>query len=155
MIRAMTLNDVPFYNEIRNECKDFLHDSSFYTIEESYNWFETNNPKFFIYEIDGNKIGYFRTSNWTNEGCYIGLDIHKKFRGKKLAFKAYQDFFVFLKNKIGKRSFYEFYLEVLSFNKVAINLYKKLGFTELSKTPTGKNGEPIYNIKMKLILENE
>ena len=151
----MVLDDVSFYNEIRNECKDFLHDSSFYTIDESYNWFKTNKPRFFIYEINGEKIGYFRTSNWSNSGCYVGLDIHKKFRGKKLAFKAYQDFFAFLKNKIGERNFYEFYLEVLSLNKVAINLYNKLGFTEISKKPFRKNNGLTYNIKMKLTLKNE
>ena len=148
MIRKMTVEDVSFFNEVRNDCRKALHDPSYYSLEESLSWFKKNQPRFFIYELKGEKIGYFRTSNWMPNGCYVGLDIHKKFRGKKMAVPAYNDFFNYLKKEIGKRNFYEFFLEVLSHNKIAISLYKKLGFQEISERGS-------TNKKMKLILNNE
>jgi RimJ/RimL family protein N-acetyltransferase len=125
MIRLIKKEDVKFINEVRNECREWLHDSSFYTYEEALDWFEKNKDLFFIYELEGKRIGYFRTSNWKDDSCYIGMDIHKDFRGKKLSVPAFKEFMKLLNRdyNIGK-----FKLEVLTSNDRARSLYKKLGF---------------------------
>lgn len=128
-IRRLEHSDIPFYNCVRNECAQFLHDPTTYTLPEAYEWYKTNQDPFFIYEIDNEMIGYFRTSNWKNHSCYVGMDIHKDYRGKKLAFDAYKLLFEYL----GKNFYVDrFYLEVLETNTRALNLYKKLGFEQIN-----------------------
>lgn len=138
-LRVLEHRDVPFYNCVRNECSKFLHDPSTYTLPEAYDWFKSNTSPFFIYEYNNEMVGYFRTSNWTTDSCYVGMDIHKDYRGKKLAYDAYIMLFSFLRNHHNLKCFY---LEVLSNNIRALNLYKKLGFISINKK---KN-----NIKMQL-----
>ena len=82
-IRLLNINDIPFFNTVRNECHTYLHNPNTFTLQESYSWFKENNNPFFIYQIDSKPIGYFRTSNWTEVSCYIGMDIHKDYRGQK------------------------------------------------------------------------
>ena len=131
-IRPLNKKDVGFYNEVRNECRQFLHDDSQFSYEQSSNWFESKGDKdpFFIYEINDKPIGYFRTSNWQNGSCYIGMDIHKDYRGKKLAVAAYQKFMDFLNKEY---QIEKFELEVLRDNERAFCLYKKLGFKQVSE----------------------
>ena len=68
-----------------------------------------------------------------------------------MAVPAYNDFFNYLKKEIGKRNFYEFFLEVLSHNKIAISLYKKLGFQEIPDAPQchGLSGSLSIHSKVK------
>lgn len=129
----MTKDDISFFNEVRNECSSFLHDTRTYTLEEAYAWFEKNSliSPFFIYEQDGEKIGYFRTSNWTKNSCYLGMDIHKNFRGRGYAKEAYGEFFSFIRKNHSNIN--KFILEVIESNNVAYNLYKKLGFVEVGR----------------------
>jgi len=135
-IRKLEIKDVPFYNCVRNECAQFLHDPTIYTLPEAYKWYKTNQNPFFIYEINNEMIGYFRTSKWENHSCYVGMDIHKDYRGKKLSFNAYQLLFNYL-----DKNFYvnKFYLEVLETNTRALNLYKKLGFKQINSYFTKHN----------------
>ena len=131
-IRPLNKKDIGFYNEVRNECRQFLHDDSQFSYEQSLNWFESKGDKdpFFIYEINDKPIGYFRTSNWQNGSCYIGMDIHKDYRGKKLAVAAYRKFMDFLNKEYHIE---KFELEVLRDNERAFCLYKKLGFKQVSE----------------------
>ena len=133
MIKKMTEKDVPFFNEVRNECSMYLHDKSTHTLNEAYNWFLSKGKKnpFFIYELNGKKIGYFRTSNWTQNSCYIGMDIHRDFRGNGLATEAYNQFIDYIKTNYSNIKI--IMLEVLQSNKRAFNLYKKLGFLEINR----------------------
>ena len=62
-IRKLTVTDIPFFNTVRNECHQMLHNPQTYTLQESYKWFENNNNPFFIYQLENKPIGYFRTSN--------------------------------------------------------------------------------------------
>ena len=39
-IREMKLEDIPFFVEVRNDCRSYLSDDSEYTLEESKDWFE-------------------------------------------------------------------------------------------------------------------
>ena len=128
MVRLMEKKDVPFLNTVRNECSKYLHDKSTHTLDEAYNWCEKEKRLYFIYEIDGRSIGYFRTSDWNDNSCYIGMDIHKDYRGKKLAVKAYGEMMEHLVNNYNVTMFK---LEVLGSNVRAQKLYEKLGFEQV------------------------
>jgi diamine N-acetyltransferase len=85
------------------------------------------NHDFWIIFKNELRVGYFRLSNYysENKNIYIGADISEEFSGKGIATESYKKFipFVFEKYNLNKIS-----LEVLSTNKRAIHLYKKLGF---------------------------
>ena len=133
MVRLMKRQDIPFFNGVRNECSKFLHDNSTHTLSEAKKWFIAKGDKdpFFIYELGGELIGYFRTSNWGDDNCYIGMDMHKDYRGKKLAIDAYHEFMQYLTENY---NIMIFKLEVLRYtNYRAYNLYKKLGFKEIDR----------------------
>lgn len=122
--------NVPFLNSVRNECAEkYLHDSRTFSIQDSYKWFETTNTEYYLILYNDVSIGYFRLSNYSdvNKNIYIGADLHKDWRGKGLAYESYCKFipFIFETYNLNKIT-----LEVLSSNSVAINLYKKLGFTQ-------------------------
>jgi RimJ/RimL family protein N-acetyltransferase len=127
-IRKLIKDDVCFLNSVRNECAEkYLHDSRTFSIQDSYKWFETTNPDYYLILYNDISIGYFRLSNHSivNKNIYIGADLHKDWRGKGLAYESYCKFipFIFEKYDLNKIT-----LEVLSTNLVAKNLYKKLGF---------------------------
>ena len=93
-IRKMEISDLEFFNRVRNECVQYLHDRNKYSLDETISWFKTKKPEYFILENNNEKIGYFRTTEENGE-YFIGLDIDEKFRGKKLAVPAYE---IFIKN---------------------------------------------------------
>lgn len=120
--------DLSFLNEVRNDCAElYLHDSRKFSLEETYNWYNITRPDYYIIKMNEIRIGYFRLSNYSivNKNLYIGMDLHKNWRGKGFGYQCYCKFipFVFEKYDLNKIS-----LEVLSTNYVAKNLYKKLGF---------------------------
>jgi len=131
MVRLMTKQDVPFYNCVRNECCIYLHDATTYTLPQAYSWFSSNKNPFFIYEVNDEIVGYFRTSKWTDTTCYIGMDIHKDYRGQKLATPAYNEMIDYIIANYTHINILN--LEVLLHNTRAHNLYKKLGFKEVSR----------------------
>lgn len=140
--KQITKEDLCFFNEVRNECAlEYLHDSRIFSYDEVLNWFEKTNPNYYLVFYENNKIGYFRLSNYSsiNKTVYIGMDLHKNWRGKKLAYNAYKQFIPKIVQELNLR---KIYLEVLSTNTVAKNLYKKLGFEleAIKKEDVIKNG---------------
>jgi RimJ/RimL family protein N-acetyltransferase len=128
--RKMSIDDVSFVNNIRNEyCDDYLHTTRKFTIDESIDWFKKTNPDYYIIEYGNKPIGYFRLSNYSaeNNNILIGADIHPDYTGLKLAYPAYVNFinYLFYTLKLNKIS-----LEVLETNQRAINLYNKIGFIQ-------------------------
>src|SRR3990167_820463 len=123
-IRTLEADDLSFLNSVRNECRRFLHDDSKFTLEETREWFKTVYGNYYILEMNKQRIGYFRTNPQANRTIQIGADLHKDFRGKGYAKKAYRKFFGQLK----KKGYDKCTLEVLASNLVAYNLYIKLGF---------------------------
>lgn len=118
-LRPLTKNDLKFLLEVRNNNStlQFLENNSKFTLEESENWFDTTNPKWYIIEIFEHPIaysvGYIRTN-----GDEVGCDIHPDFRRKGYARKAYE---LYLKNKN--------YASLWVFeDNFAKNLYEQLGF---------------------------
>lgn len=145
--------DIPFLNSIRNSyASDFLHDSRIFTLNESYKWFETFNPDYWIIFDKSKKIGYFRLSNYSkeNKNIYIGADISPKYKGIGYGYLSYKLFipFIFEHYNLNKIS-----LEVLSTNSIAINLYKKLGFVYegCKREEVNKNGIYIDSILMSIL----
>jgi len=139
----MVKTDLNFFLDIRNECSEFLHNNSKFTIEEATIWFEDTNPVYYIINYDDNDIGYFRMTNLMEEEISIGCDLHKDWRGKKLAYYAYIKFMMNLFDEYKSIN-----LEVLDTNLVAHNLYKKLGFIEIKRTKFERGD--IYSIFMHI-----
>ena len=128
--RKIKREDLHFLNEVRNfYAKDFLHDPREFSIEETFEWFNMENPDYYMIEIGEEIIGYFRISKYSpeNKNIYIGADIHPDFTGKGLGYLSYKKFisFMFEEYALNKIS-----LEVLSNNHRAIHLYEKIGFVK-------------------------
>lgn len=127
-LRDMLQEDLPFMLEIRNECREMLHDNREFSLSEAQTWFASLPPdhKYYLLLFNNEPIGYFRTKE--KQGCIttleIGADLHKDFRGRGLAFEIYQ----FFLNSSLAQSYSRLELEVLATNLVAYNLYRKLGF---------------------------
>lgn len=144
VIRRMIFDDLEFFNKLRNSCVGFLHDKTKHSLDQAKQWFLKNKPVYFILLVDNEKVGYFRTSNWTSNSCYIGLDIDECYRGKGYAVPAYREFVALLKQHYNISNIY---LEVLSSNTRAIHIYNKLGF---EKTSELYYSETENTIKMQL-----
>jgi RimJ/RimL family protein N-acetyltransferase len=147
----LTFEALPFLIEVRNECREFLHDDRVFTLTECERWFRETRPDFRVIRYRGERIGYFRVSNYNPEAAsiYIGADLHKDFRGQGLARRAYETFLPRIKD-LYRVSVLK--LEVLSHNTVAHMLYKKLGFieTDRKKAVTERNGLPVDSVVMEM-----
>jgi len=150
----LQVNDLAFLNEVRNECAEiYLHDSRTFSLEETVNWFNTSHPNFWIIWNDDIRIGYFRTSNYSNinKNIYIGADLHEDYRGRGLAYESYCKFILLLFNEL---NLHKISLEVLESNQRGINLYKKLGFKVegIKRDEVYKNGVWINSIIMSMFI---
>jgi len=151
--RPIEFNDCSFLSEVRNECaEEYLHNSTQYSFEQTQRWFYTLDVPYYIVFNDQDKIGYFRLSNYSksNRNIYIGMDIHKDFRGKGVAYESYCKFIPYL---IETYDLHKVSLEVLGTNHRAYNLYLKLGFfTEgIKRQEVFKNGKYIDSIVMSIL----
>lgn len=153
-MRKMKRSDVPFFNETRNLCKDYLHTSIEYSVEQSLEWFDKEKPHMIIVSVDNQDIGYIRTSNWFPDDDFgrrklsvmVGMDIHPKFQGNGYSKIAYRKLFDSLRT-FANIQFVELY--VRKDNIRAINLYKKLGFGVISEEDY--NQIPSYYMGKQLI----
>jgi hypothetical protein len=121
ILRNIQESDLPFILEVRNDesTRHFLKTNSIFSLEQSKEWFKTTNPKWFIIEVENERVGYIRT-----DGNEIGLDIHPKHRKKGYAKNAYK---IYLKDKT--------YASLWVFNdNFAKQLYLDLGFKETKNT---------------------
>lgn len=151
--KKITLNDVEFVNNIRNNyAEEFLHDSRKFSLKESYEWYEKYKPDYWIIFNDDKKIGYFRLSNHSviNKNIYIGADIAPQYRNLGYGKASYLKF---IPNLFEMYDLHKISLEVLSTNTVAISLYKSLGFVVdgIKREEVNKNGKWIDSIVMSII----
>ena len=146
---TLTRDDLPFLIEIRNECRECLHDNRVFTIDQCEAWFLEKKPDFYIVKYDGERIGYFRLSKHdaADASIYVGADLHRRFRGRGLASRAYEAFLPLVKDRYGVSTVR---LEVLSHNTVAHRLYCKLGFVEICRKTgfTTRDGISVDSIVM-------
>lgn len=143
-------------NEIRNEyCEEFLHDSRKFTLEETKEWFNKYKPEYYIINYNNTPVGYFRISNINHyhKNLCMGADIHKDYCGIGIGYHAYKKFipYLFEKYNLNKIS-----LEVLSTNKKAFSLYKKLGFVVegIKRQDVLKNNIWVDSIIMSLLRQD-
>lgn len=152
LLRPITIDDLEFFLNIRNECRNNLHDNREFSLTEATHWFKNNLPRYYILELDRHKIGYFRTSHWdeNNKHVSIGCDLHQDFRGRGLAKKGYVEFINYL---FETYHFNKIYLEVLTTNQIAYNLYNKLGFVVegIKRDEIYRDGTYIDSIMMSIL----
>jgi RimJ/RimL family protein N-acetyltransferase len=119
-----------------------LTDTSFVNEKQQQKWFEKisldNSSRRLIIEFNNERIGIARLDDidYINNSICVGLDIHKKFRGKGHGFKSFK---VLLKYCFDELNMNRVWLLVADFNTKAFNLYKKLGFKE-----EGRQRERLY-----------
>jgi RimJ/RimL family protein N-acetyltransferase len=151
----LTADDLPFLLEIRNECRDSLHDNRVFNLQDCQTWFRSTRPEFYLIWLGSERIGYFRVSNFdrASRTVYVGADLHSNYRGKGLAYDAYREFLQFLAQRYQLDAVR---LEVLSHNRVAHHLYQKLGFVETGRQNDFgvRDGRAIDSIVMELRLPN-
>ena len=145
--------DLGFINKIRNGyASEFLHNSDSFSLEETVEWFNKTNPQYYIINYLGDKIGYFRLTNFSDssKSVYVGADISPEFTGEGLGYKSYLEFIPFLFEKYNLN---KINLEVLSTNERAIHLYKKLGFQVegTKREEVLKNGRWVDSIMMSIL----
>lgn len=154
-IRPLTEEDLPSLLEIRNECREMLHDNREFTLDQTKIWFSnlSDNHKYWaIWDGSNNKLaGYFRLKYLGNfpKTVEIGMDLHKNYRGKGLAVVCYKQFFDILKESNIQR----LKLKVLSTNQVAFNLYLKLGFQCVGAEAVPRGDRFIPSIDMQLDIQ--
>lgn len=151
--RPIEFNDCEFLNNVRNECAEqYLHNSTKYTLGQAQRWFYSLDIPYYMVFNDQDKIGYFRLSNYSksNRNIYIGMDLHKDFRGRGLAYESYCKFMPYL---IKEYNLHKISLEVLATNERAYNLYLKLGFaTEgIKRQDVYRNGNYIDSVVMSIL----
>jgi ribosomal-protein-alanine N-acetyltransferase len=147
-LRNMRYDDLSQVKYIRDESLEFLDTQVSFSLEETQNWFNTQNPEWYVIEIRDRVAGYIRTSNHdhVNKNLYIGLDLHPNFRGHGYAFQSYQMFMEWLKMS----GFLSVFLKVQISNFVAYNLYRKLGFMPIGIIPNAviKNNKQVDSVIM-------
>jgi RimJ/RimL family protein N-acetyltransferase len=133
-IRALSREDLPFLLQVRNECRNLLHDNRAFTLAECQTWFAETRPDFRLIQLNGAPIGYFRLSNYDSRArsVYVGADLHPAFRGRGLGRAIYRRFLPVFAAEFGLT---EVRLEVLSHNARARHLYETLGFRETGRHP--------------------
>lgn len=153
----LCFEDLPFLNEVRNKyAEEFLHDSRKFTLQETEEWFLLKKPDYRIIWKGLNRIGYFRLGNYSqeNKNIYVGADIHKEYTGKGLGKMSYE---LFLPQLFKEYDLHKISLEVLSTNKRAISLYRKLGFIEegIKREDVLKSGVYVDSIIMSILRKEQ
>ncbi len=149
LFRPLTREDLPFLLEVRNECRDNLHDNRIFTLAQCEAWFQEQKPDFHVIGYDGERVGYFRLRDHDagDASIHVGADLHMRFRRRGLALKAYEAFLPLLKERYQVSTAK---LEVLSHNAPARRLYGKLGFVEIDcrRGIALRDGVPVDSIVM-------
>ena len=131
IIRKGVKKDIPQVLDLIKELAEFENapDQVTNTIERLENDGFGNQPVYDLFvaesenKIIGMAITYFRYSTWKGKNLYIeDLIINEKFRREGIGLKIFEELKKFAKN----RSCVGISLQVLDWNKIGINFYKKL-----------------------------
>lgn len=144
-LEPLQYEDLPFFSVVRNDCREFLHNNTEFSLEETQKWMSElpEGQKYYLIRkaIDGTPVGYFRTALLIYGDLQVGADLHRDYRRQGYAAAAYLEYF---KMNPGKR----FYLEVLATNLPAYCLYRKIGFTVYATGEIMREGRPLPVLKM-------
>tara|TARA_Y100000816_G_scaffold270727_1_gene234725 strand:- start:8870 stop:9322 length:453 start_codon:yes stop_codon:yes gene_type:complete len=131
IIRKGVKKDIPQVLDLIKELAEFENapDQVTNTIERLENDGFGNQPVYDLFvaesenKIIGMAITYFRYSTWKGKNLYIeDLIINEKFRREGIGLKVFEELKKFAKNT----SCVGISLQVLDWNKIGINFYKKL-----------------------------
>lgn len=98
----------------------------FYSLQTITNDIKNKNNIYYVFEDGGKVLGYCLLSYIFEEGNVAKIGVSKDFQHQGIATALYKE----CEKEAKKKGVTKIYLEVSEKNDVAINLYKKLGFTE-------------------------
>jgi RimJ/RimL family protein N-acetyltransferase len=164
-LRLLDEDDLSFVKDLRQDAQTQLYLGTFCFISETTqkDWFlsikNNNSKKYLIFEKEDagsySKIGMVRLTDidYINSSVCVGGDISPEFRGKGYSKIMYKLIFDLCFNQYNLNRVWLF---VLSYNNVALSLYKKLGFTEegCQRKAIYRNGK-YHDYIMMSILKDE
>jgi RimJ/RimL family protein N-acetyltransferase len=127
MLYPMTEHDLLFMLNIRNEVRELLNDNRLFSLDECIRWYHKTQPENYIVSVSGTKVGVMRVRRDKQypESIEVGGDIASKYRRKGYGLRAYN---ILISHLFNNPEVDELFLEVLTTNMAAFNLYYKLGF---------------------------
>ena len=151
-LRKMIREDLPYVNFVRNHdlTRHFLRNTQKISLDETYTWFDTTSPTWYLIMVDQEIVGYIRTSQDAGESICIGCDVHPDKRGKGYAKAAYKKVIADLYST----GYHVIWLEVFENNHNALSLYKRLNFQEVNKRQVGDR-HAIVMVHIKEINQEE
>jgi len=129
--RELCESDLAWFVELRNSVREMLHNPSSFTLQDALDWFPNSEGTYWVIELDGQLVGYFRIINTEVNRVLIGADIHPSYQGRGIGAKVYP---IFVQEILLPLGVTNLELRVLKKNKVALGLYKKLGFNIVDET---------------------
>lgn len=161
-IRAIEKGDLFFLAECRNnpDTWPYLGTLDFTNEVKQMAWWQSSSldksKAYFILCLnDGTKIGFIRLDeiDHLNKSIRIGGDIHPDFRGKGYGTRMYKLLLDYCFNQLNMN---RVWLLVLDFNKIAIELYAKMGLKieGTQRKAIFRNGS-YHDYIMMSILRNE
>jgi RimJ/RimL family protein N-acetyltransferase len=125
MFRELKHSDLSWFIELRNSVREMLHNPSMFNLQDGMKWFPTSKTSYWVIELNGQRVGYFRITDTDVNQVMIGADIDPLFQGKGIASTVYP---IFVQEVLIPRGVSNLELRVLKKNEIAIRFYKKLGF---------------------------
>jgi RimJ/RimL family protein N-acetyltransferase len=141
----MTESDLEWFVGIRNQVSEMLHNPSTFSVYEARVWFPETDSKYWVIELNGQKMGYFRVLELNRDTVLIGADLDPRYQGKGYGYLSYLGF---AREILLPQGIKEIELRVLKKNTRAINLYAKLGFMMRSETDKDYS---MYNTVINLL----
>ena len=123
LVRKANIKDLDRLKSLESLCFDEKIRENFPLVLSSQNYI------YLVAEIEQNIVGYAGASISYEQADILSVCVNYDFRKRGIAFELMHKLTDFLKSK----NVLEVFLEVEENNSSAINLYKKLGFTQISK----------------------
>jgi ribosomal protein S18 acetylase RimI-like enzyme len=142
----MLFEDLEWFVSVRNNVREYLHNSKEFTLSEAQTWFRNLSDLKYFKVLFSDTTGITRTIGYIrfreikkNIIGEIGLDLDPEFQGLKLSFEAYIEF---ARTELARVDIWT--LRVRKSNQRAISLYEKLGFSNAGEFYSRELGEAEY-----------
>ena len=92
---SLVSDELVWFVQIRNQVRQFLHDTREFSLADAEVWFPNNEVQYFVVSCmlensNFEPIGYFRLKNLGTKGlAEIGMDLDPNFQGRNLGYLAY------------------------------------------------------------------